>query len=323
MICGWTRLKCAMASPKTFSSSMMIPKIIVVAPTTAVPIKTGLAVALKVFPAPSPFSNSNFASGEIRFEAEIAFDFRADVRLRFDAAQFVNGLRVVGDGAEAVHGNRDRSHREETERDEAEGKDWRGEIKFFRQQRQEIGVLRKQKRREHQRKNHEAHPERGEISGDEAGQNVQRRAAMVGGVGDFFDMARAGADENFRELHDERARERAARNDRGQHPPKIGQRHVGQHAVFHFGDGKITEQQFCCDEADDDGNDRGDPNQISERRFPVEILFAAVTRGRDDFVQIKRAERREHHQRLDREQPDDEFCRKEPATRPATARETR
>jgi hypothetical protein len=34
-------------------SAMMIEKIMVVAPTTAVPISTGLAVALKVFPAPS------------------------------------------------------------------------------------------------------------------------------------------------------------------------------------------------------------------------------------------------------------------------------
>ena len=34
---------------------MMMLKIIVVAPTTAVPIKTGFAVALKVLPAPSPF----------------------------------------------------------------------------------------------------------------------------------------------------------------------------------------------------------------------------------------------------------------------------
>ena len=40
---------------------MMMPKIIVVAPTTAVPMSTGLAVALKVLPAPSPFSNSCLA----------------------------------------------------------------------------------------------------------------------------------------------------------------------------------------------------------------------------------------------------------------------
>ncbi|KAA6306008.1 hypothetical protein EZS27_042336, partial [termite gut metagenome] len=35
----------------TFSNSKMMENIIVVAPTTAVPINTGLAVALKVFPA--------------------------------------------------------------------------------------------------------------------------------------------------------------------------------------------------------------------------------------------------------------------------------
>ena len=38
-------------------STTMIEKIIVVAPTTAVPMSTGLAVALNVFPAPS-FSSS-------------------------------------------------------------------------------------------------------------------------------------------------------------------------------------------------------------------------------------------------------------------------
>ena len=54
------------------------------------------------------------------------------------------------------------------------------------------------------------HPERGKISGDEAGQNVQRRAAVLGAVGDFLDVARIGADENFGEFRDQRARQRAA-----------------------------------------------------------------------------------------------------------------
>ena len=40
----------------------MIEKIIVVAPTTAVPMSTGLAVALKVFPAPSFSSRCSLAS---------------------------------------------------------------------------------------------------------------------------------------------------------------------------------------------------------------------------------------------------------------------
>jgi hypothetical protein len=40
----------------------MIEKIMVVAPTTAVPIRTGFAVALKVLPAPSFSSRSCFAA---------------------------------------------------------------------------------------------------------------------------------------------------------------------------------------------------------------------------------------------------------------------
>ncbi len=42
-------------------SATMIEKIIVVAPTTAVPMSTGLAVALNVFPAPSFSSRLCFA----------------------------------------------------------------------------------------------------------------------------------------------------------------------------------------------------------------------------------------------------------------------
>ena len=51
---------------------MMIEKIIVVAPTTAVPISTGLAVALNVLPAPSFSSSSSLATREVRLEAEVA-----------------------------------------------------------------------------------------------------------------------------------------------------------------------------------------------------------------------------------------------------------
>ena len=69
MISGCTMLNASMtglngpATPEsTWASyipwrSMMMPKTIVVAPTTAVPMSTGLAVALKVLPAPSFFSS--------------------------------------------------------------------------------------------------------------------------------------------------------------------------------------------------------------------------------------------------------------------------
>ena len=53
-----------MSTVRPLVSMTMIEKIIVVAPTTAVPMSTGFAVALKVLPAPSlasrkslPFSN--------------------------------------------------------------------------------------------------------------------------------------------------------------------------------------------------------------------------------------------------------------------------
>ena len=57
MISGCTMLSLVTTPPNMFSSSMMMPNTIVVAPTTAVPMSTGLAVALKVLPAPSPFSS--------------------------------------------------------------------------------------------------------------------------------------------------------------------------------------------------------------------------------------------------------------------------
>ena len=52
---AWVRpsLLTSAAFDKPSVSIMMIEKIIVVAPTTAVPMSTGLAVALKVLPAPS------------------------------------------------------------------------------------------------------------------------------------------------------------------------------------------------------------------------------------------------------------------------------
>ena len=43
---------------------MMMPNTIVVAPTTAVPINTGFAVALKVLPAPSADSKKCLASSK-------------------------------------------------------------------------------------------------------------------------------------------------------------------------------------------------------------------------------------------------------------------
>ena len=108
----------------------MMPKIIVVAPTTAVPISTGLAVALKVLPAPSPFSSSSLALAKSGLKPK-SFSISALMSgSGFDAAQFINGLRVVGDRAEAVHGNDHRRHGQEAEGHEAEGENRRGETEI-------------------------------------------------------------------------------------------------------------------------------------------------------------------------------------------------
>ena len=55
----------------------MIEKIMVVAPTTAVPISTGLAVALKVLPAPSFSSSRCLAALEVDVEAVVLLELPA------------------------------------------------------------------------------------------------------------------------------------------------------------------------------------------------------------------------------------------------------
>ena len=55
-------------------SSTMMEKIMVVAPTTAVPMSTGLAVALKVLPAPSFSSSRCLAASKSDVEAEVLLD---------------------------------------------------------------------------------------------------------------------------------------------------------------------------------------------------------------------------------------------------------
>ncbi len=104
----------------------MIEKISVVAPTTAVPISTGLAVALNVLPAPSFSSRKSLAFFEIGVETEFVFDLSASVGLAGEGGEFEDRLGVVGHGAIRIDGDRDRPHPQEPERDEAEGKHGRG-----------------------------------------------------------------------------------------------------------------------------------------------------------------------------------------------------
>src|ERR1700690_157006 len=62
---------------------------------------------------------------EVDVEAKVLLDLRLDVRNRLDAAELVDALRVVGDRTVRVNGERDRSHAEEPEGDQAEREDGR------------------------------------------------------------------------------------------------------------------------------------------------------------------------------------------------------
>ena len=128
------------------------------------------------------------------------------------------------------------------------------------------GVLRKHVGGEHQRDDHQPHPERAEIAGDEARQDVQRRAALARAGDDFFHVPGLGADEDFGEFHDERPGQRAAGNDAGQHPPQVGIRRARRVR-------NPAQQELAGGEGDHDGNDGGQPDQIRQRLFPIEILF--------------------------------------------------
>ena len=107
----------------------MIEKIIVVAPTTAVPISTGLAVALNVLPAPSfssryslPFSKSGLNPKSL---LHLGYSMSGNV---LDQAQLVDALGVVGDRAVAVDRDGHRTHAEEAEGHQTEGEHRRGSM---------------------------------------------------------------------------------------------------------------------------------------------------------------------------------------------------
>lgn len=84
---AWSKESLSTLSVSPWVRLMMIEKIMVVEPTTAVPISTGLAVALKVLPAPSFSSNNRFGTVPVGGEAEVAFDLLGDAGQGLDHRQ--------------------------------------------------------------------------------------------------------------------------------------------------------------------------------------------------------------------------------------------
>ena len=240
---------------------MMIEKISVVAPTTAVPISTGLAVALNVFPAPSFFSSRSLECSKSTLMPLSRLSCSPDAGNRFDQAQFVNALGVVGDRAVAIDGDRDRSHAQESEGDQAKGEDRDGRaapgLSSDTTPPAPPNVANAVGDR-HQTGDDAAHPERGEIAGDEAAEDVQRRTALAAGIDDFAHVAAVNAGENLGEFGDQRPGQRAAGDDRGQLPPQPAAEIVDQ---------RVRAQIGCRDR-----DEAGDVDEAGERFF--EIHFA-------------------------------------------------
>ena len=103
----------------------MIEKIIVVAPTTAVPISTGFAVALKVLPAPSFSSRNSFACSNFGVNPKFFLMSFSNSRDLFDRREFEYGLRVVRDRAIGIDRDRDRPHAQKAKRHKTKSKDRR------------------------------------------------------------------------------------------------------------------------------------------------------------------------------------------------------
>jgi hypothetical protein len=145
----------------------MIEKIMVVAPTTAVPISlervTGAIVLFEVV----------FGPLEVRVHTPRAMQFVLDAGNLFDHRQLVDRLRVVGDWTVRVHRDRDRTHPQKAERNQPERKDRWSEHSHVGEAEGADAV-----RRRHQSDDADAEPERGEIARHQPRENVQRRPAL-------------------------------------------------------------------------------------------------------------------------------------------------
>ena len=238
---------------------------------------------------------------KVEIETEVPLHFRLDPGHLFDHRQFVNRLRVVGDRPVAVYRNRHRSHPQEAEGDQPERED-RGHHR-------RLGVVGIDHRRQvelrhdvgagHQADDDDADPERGEVAGDDAGQDVEAGAAGLRRRDHFAYVPRVGRREHLDDLGNDRAGERAERDDQRKLPPEV--------AVWLPVEGEASHQQIRDDEGDDHGNHRRDPHQRGQRRFEIEAMLVAVPAPRNHLIaEIRDARGDDHHHPHDK-QPDQQL----------------
>jgi hypothetical protein len=236
---------------------------------------------------------------KIHFHAVVLFDDLFGVLAALDHREFVDRLGVVRDRPEAVHGDRDGSHAEEAEGHKAEGEDRCGKQELFGHQGHHRSALGDEIRDEHQDKDREPLPKGGEVSCDQAGQDVQRGTALTGGIDDLIAMAGTGAREDLREFGDQCASDGSAADDHGKGQP-------GSDAGAC--DGQIAQQEVAGNEGHGDGDAGGDPDQVGQGMFEVELLLSREQRLASRIVDEVRDQRGDDHQDAHSEDPDDQFA---------------
>ena len=235
---------------------------------------------------------------EVRGETEVLLDLFAHVRDRLDHGEFVDGLGVVGNRAEAVDRDGDRAHAEETECHQAE-REHRGREHEFRRHHVDDGcVLGNQVGDQHEGQDGEAFPECREVAGNETGQDVERRAAFAGRVHDLFAVAALGGGEHLGELGDQGAGDGAAGDDRGERPPEVGG----------FDRVEVGQEHVARREGHCDGNERGDPHEVGERMLEVEVLLACPQGLAEHVVDGIGHDGGQDHQDTHCEDPHDELA---------------
>ena len=259
------------------------------APATAVPIRTGFAVALNVLPGPVVLLEEVLRVSEVGLEPMGALQLVLDVRDLLDQGELVHGLGVVRDRPVGVDRDRHRPHAQEPERHEPEGED---------------------RRRDHEGcQAHHAHPVRGpqedhhgepepvgaEVARDEAGQDRQGGATLPGRRHDLADVPGFRRGEHLDELGDDGTREGPAGDDGRELPPQ------GRVAA------QVGDEDVARDVGEGHRDDRGQPHEGGQRRLEVHLVGVPVAGARDRVVDQVRPAARQDHDDAHHEDPDEEL----------------
>ena len=220
---------------------------------------------------------------EVGADAVIAFQFLLDAGDLLDGGQLEHRLGVVGDGTVGVDGDRHGPHAQETERDQTEREHRGGDHELA----QPHG--RDDEAQPHQSGDRQPDPVAGEVAGHQAGEDVQRRPALVGGDHDLAGVAGVGGGEHLHQLRDQRPGQGAAADDQRQLPP---------HPV-----GQATDQRRGGAEGARDAQHRGQPHQRRQGRLEVHLGGIAVAGAGDGGVDEVRDPGGHHHHGADHEDP--------------------